>query len=83
MPMTQQTLLINTSTFGINDVVSHSFLVGSFFQPNTLNINHELSYLSNLYLLVPLLLSSKIQGSRIGISTLHPTIFPERNRYKS
>ena len=62
MPMTQQTLLINTSTFGINDVVvSHSFLVGSFFQPNTLNINHELSYPSNLYLLVPLLLSSKIQ----------------------
>ena len=38
--------------------MSFSFPVGSFFQAqNTLNVKQGLSYLSNLDLLVPLLLS--------------------------
>ena len=60
----QNTLInIYISIWSLWYLISFFFPVGSFFQPKkALNLNHGLSYLSNLHLLVPLpLLESKDQ----------------------
>ena len=79
MSITISTLkLINKSKFGLYDILSHYlFQLTAFSNPKTLNLNHGQPLFDSTS---P---SFRNQGSGIGISTIYPTFFQNKNRHNS